>query len=78
MSDAKATDDDVNQGDDEDNDDNDVVDDVGRSLIGFVVDIQAANDEEEHTHNDLKIVWLDSTFQRIGQTKSTLRFCVFS
>ena len=46
MSDAEARDDDVDEGDEKDDDDNDVVEDVGRSLVGLLVDVQATNDEE--------------------------------
>ena len=54
MSDAEARDDDVDEGDEKDDDDNDVVEDVGRSLVGLLVDVQAANDEEEDADNNLR------------------------
>ena len=50
---AETGNDDVDKGDEEDDDDNDVVEDIGRPLVGLLVDVEAADDEEEDADNYL-------------------------
>ncbi len=46
-------DDDVGRGDEDDEEDADVVDDAGRALPVHLVDVQRADDEEQHAHQHL-------------------------
>lgn len=51
---AKSGNDHIDEGDDEDNDHDDVVQDVRHLVVGLLVDVQAADDEEQDSGDDLQ------------------------
>lgn len=69
---AEARKDNINHGDDEDEDKDDVVQDVGGFVLFGVVNVHPANNHEEHTHYHLKqqSVKLLSTFIMVSCEKA--------
>ena len=69
--------DDVNQSDKEDEDDDDVVEDIRRSLARLLVDVHSSDNEEEDADNELRIE-LQNPFQQkdrcSGDTNSLIAF----
>ena len=48
--DPKAADNYVDESDQEDGDDNDVIDDVGRALVTFIIDVQTSHNQKENAN----------------------------
>ncbi len=57
MSYAESIDDNIDQGDEEDNNRDDIIENVRHLLILLVVDVHAAQDQEQNTDNDLKQIF---------------------